>query len=101
MGLRPDPCTEDVIEALLAELRGAAATDANAASVLSAAQTHVDQLRVPYDPTWTIQALDGVIRQMNTRGFRHVVARVVGGSSCTPAQMASFRLEPLTDRSDY
>lgn len=101
MALRPDPCTEDVIDALLAELRAVAGRDPRAAQVLASAEVHVETLRDPFDKTWTIQAIDGVIRQMNLGGFRSVVARVVGGSHCTPAQMASFRLESLTDRPDF
>ncbi len=101
MGLKSDACTEDVIDALLAELARLGQSSADAAAVWQSANTHVEQLRAPYDPTWTIQALDGVVRQMNQRGFRHVVAEIIGGSGCTPAEMTSFRLESLTDSPGY
>jgi hypothetical protein len=101
VGLRADQCTEDTIDKLLAELQRLAATDPAAAQVYARARAHVDQLRTPWDATWTIQAIDGVIRQMNQGGFRSVVGRVVGGSACIPAQMASFRLESLTDKPVY
>ncbi len=94
MGLKANACTEDVINALLGELRRDPSPAAQ--RIYATISAHVERLREPWDPTWTIQALDGVIRQMNSGGFKHVVARVVGGSRCTSAQMASVRLEPLT-----
>ncbi len=102
MGFKSHPCTEEVIDALLAALRAEGASgNQDACRVFHSTRSHVEQLRSPWDPTWTMQALDGVVRQMNQGGFRHVVGRVLGASSCTPAKLASFRLESLTDRPDY